>query len=116
MLAVPACEALAFWLILRKPRQNIESAEETNDCSLAVIDLHDMRRLSKSLVKYDAEIEYNPLTKEDTELNGFKEKLYYMPSLLKFIIPLVLVFLFEYIINSGLVSVFFLINRYDKDF
>lgn len=107
MLVVPTCEAFAFWVILRKPRKSRESTEETADCSLAVIDLNDVRRLSKSLVKFDGDIEYNQLAKDDTELNGFKEKIYYMPSLFKFIVPLILVFLFEYIINSGLVSVSF---------
>lgn len=106
MLAVPTCESIAFWIILRKQKQQNTTAEVL-DCPLAVIDLNDLRRLSKSFVKNDADIEYNQLAKDDTELTGFKQKLYYMPSLLKFIMPLVLVFFFEYIINSGLVSVFF---------
>lgn len=106
MLSVPTCEALAFWIILRKPREYVGLVEKTPDCAVAVIDLNNVRRLSKPFMISESDIEYNQLAKDDTELKGFKEKIRFIPSLMKFIIPLVLVYLFEYIINSGLVSGF----------
>lgn len=104
---MPTCAAIAFWVILRKPRETVAILEEKPDSSLAVIDVHKVRRISKISIKCDTKIECGPPSKDDTELKCFKEKLLYMPSLLKFIIPLVLVFLFEYVISSGLVSGFF---------
>lgn len=43
------------------------------------------------------------LSDSSTQEQGFCNKLSYMPSLLEFMIPLGLVYLFEYLINQGLV-------------
>lgn len=85
MLSVPLIEGAAFWIILRNP------------CMIP---------------KRDSESEFQ--TAPDDQEAGVEtkaaklslaEKIRYVPTLFKYMIPLSLVYLFEYFINQGLVSI-----------
>lgn len=85
MISVPILEAIVFFFVLRHP----------SDTGMDIL-------TEKSLdgVK---DGDTDPLPEEDQPLVGFRAKLNYVPSLLRFIIPLTLVYFFEYFINQGLV-------------
>ncbi|EDV97844.1 GH14467 [Drosophila grimshawi] len=82
MLIFPAIEAVAFWLLLRRPQvlpvTTVESTEE--------------------------------LISDDKPLVGFKEKMSYIKHLLKYMLPLCLVYFFEYFINQGLFELVYFEN------
>lgn len=48
----------------------------------------------------------NKLQSSHGETFGFKEKVMYLPSLFKYMVPITLVYFLEYFINQGLVSSF----------
>lgn len=97
MLIIPAIQATTFWILLRSP------SKPTGD--------------DNGVVKNIAVIELNNNTQEnvhsdnETKLHGVKAKLKFIPKLGGFIAPLIIVFIFEYICVSGLVSVFSFENR-----
>ncbi|XP_065362169.1 battenin-like [Calliphora vicina] len=70
MLIFPLLEAVAFWLLLRTPKNKLRIV------------------YSKELVLH--------------RLEEFSEKMQYVKELLKYMVPLVLVYFFEYFINQGL--------------
>ncbi|XP_025207270.1 battenin [Melanaphis sacchari] len=72
MLSVPFLMAVTFWVLLEHPKKE-EIPTIPSDCP-----------------------EFN------TNTQSFSKKLSYVPSLLKFMIPLGLVYFFEYLINQGL--------------
>jgi battenin len=82
MLVVPIIEILVFFLLLRKPLP--------------------MNEQIKNLKKKDAEVDQ--IENNLKPLHGFVEKFSYIKNLLVYIIPLTVVFLCEYFINQGLVS------------
>lgn len=84
MLIVPVLEGVTFWLLLRKP------------CTIPNVDSeHQFMRMHSDL----------ECAMEETQSNiTFGDKIRYVPSLLKYMIPFFLVYLFEYFINQGLVS------------
>lgn len=90
MLIIPAIQALTFWVLLRSPqKQKLKSSVgpvdittiESNNCGSDLV-----------------------LPSLDVKLSGLKAKLKFVPKLAGFIAPLVIVFIFEYICVSGLVS------------
>lgn len=84
MLSVPLLEGATFWVLLRNPR---------------------------TIPKSDSEPQFNQSPNDQESATGGETKLSlgdrirYIPSLLKYVIPLLSVYLFEYFINQGLVSV-----------
>lgn len=85
MLSVPLLEGATFWILLRNP---------------------------KSIPKSNSEPKFNQSPNDQESALGCTEtklslsdKIRYVPSLLKYVIPLLAVYLFEYFINQGLVSV-----------
>lgn len=84
MLSVPLLEGATFWVLLRNPN---------------------------TIPKRDSEPQINQ-SPNDQETAAecaekklsLSDKIRYIPSLLKFVVPLLLVYLFEYFINQGLVS------------
>ena len=78
MLVVPLVQALTFWLLLTHPKPNLKFVGD-NDIG------------SKQQI-----VEESPMT--------LRQKIRLVPGLLKYMIPLSLVYLFEYFINQGLVS------------
>ena len=82
MLSVPLLEGATFWILLRKSNQVQDS---------------------KPQVKQSANDEESSIVNKEIKLK-LAEKIRYIPSLFKYMIPLILVFLFEYFINQGLVS------------
>lgn len=74
MLIIPLIEGVTFWLLLRNPNE------------IAVPKCPD-----------------NVISKEEDEFS-FRDKIRYMSSLLKYMIPIFLVYFAEYLINQGLVS------------
>lgn len=105
MLIVPAVQAITFWILLGSPSQ---PNDDTNCAkNIAIIELNNNT----------AE---NVLPDIEVKLNGVKAKLQFIPKLAGFIAPLVIVFIFEYICVSGLVSAFLfylgLMERVDDKF
>jgi battenin len=84
MICVPALELLTFYFLLTKPTSNnIEDQHKGDD----VVD------------------NLPPMT-------SFTEKLIYIKSLLHFMVPLCLVYLFEYFINQGLFEMVYFPNTF----
>lgn len=111
MISFPTLQACTFWLLLRsptdepEPEQEDEEDEPTKIIESTVYNLSakDASKASLSPIKLEVGV-IDRMSDSDEALDGLKAKLKYMPSLFKYIGPLILVFLFEYIINSGLVS------------
>lgn len=84
MLSIPLLEGAAFWILLRDP---------------------DTIPIKEVQFQFDSpsEDQESAVVIKATKLS-LGDKIRYLPSLLKFMIPLSLVFLFEYFINQGLVS------------
>lgn len=85
MLCVPLLEGATFWVLLRNPN---------------------------TIPKLDSVPQLNQSPNDQESATGCKEtkftlgdKIRYVPSLMKYVIPLLAVYLFEYFINQGLVSV-----------
>lgn len=85
MLIIPLLEGFVFWFLLR----NADKIDESD-------------------AKIEHEIPESNQENDVTDKNGLKltlaDKFRYIPSLFPFMIPLTLVYLFEYFINQGLVS------------
>lgn len=90
MLSVPVLEAIIFTFLLRHPKKK-QNADNSNE-SFEKTDSSDKVTEGSTV----------PLSEAEKPLNTFSDKLQYIPSLLKFIIPLLLVYLFEYFINQAL--------------
>lgn len=88
MLIVPVIQATTFWLILRSPR---EQTVEPSVINIATIE-------SINCTSSNAHLS------NEENLSSVKAKLKFVPKLAGFITPLVIVFIFEYICVSGLVS------------
>lgn len=93
MLIVPAIQALAFWLLLRTPQK------QTNNNTIRTIDIAVIESNNNS-----TDCAAVTLPTLEVKLSGLKAKLKFIPKLATFIAPLVIVFIFEYICVSGLVS------------
>lgn len=94
MLCVPLIEGAAFWILLRNP------------CTIP---------------KKNSELDFKTCANDretgSTNVNvkmSLSEKIGYTPSLLKYMIPLSLVYLFEYFINQGLVRIDLVILPFSK--
>lgn len=77
MLVIPLIEAAAFWILLRDPK-----------------DIPPMRLSDFA----------PPAIGGDVAQQTLKEKFIYIQELVKYMLPLTLVYFFEYFINQGLVS------------
>lgn len=85
MLSVPLLEGATFWVLLRNPN---------------------------TIPKCDSEPQFNQSPDDQESATDGSEakmslgdKIRYVPSLLKYVVPLLSVYLFEYFINQGMVSV-----------
>lgn len=85
MLVVPALEACSFWVLLRHKDTSKDALVETADSAKQAID-------------------YSTLPEDERPLENWRQKLGYIPALFIFMIPLILVYLFEYFINQGMVG------------
>lgn len=92
MLIVPVIEGITFWLLLRNP-----CAIPKNDSELSFTTAY-----ATSFTRSD-DIECANESAEAKFTIG--DKIRYIPSLLKYMVPFSMVFLFEYFINQGLVSI-----------
>lgn len=114
MLCVPVVEAIVFWGLLRRPTsmnssesatkhlKKTSSSSDSASSTDSIATRHMEFQTNETLATIDSE--RGPSSNENTPLVGMKAKLKYMPSLLKYMLPLSLVYLFEYFINQGLVS------------
>lgn len=84
MLSVPLIEGAAFWVLLRNP------------CTIP-------KRDSETEFKTSSDDQEAGIETKQAKLS-LSEKIRYVPTLFKYMIPLSLVYLFEYFINQGLVS------------
>lgn len=85
MSIVPLFEAITFWALLRNPNSIPKQNSEP--------------KYRQTL----ADQENGTLMTKGTKLS-VGDKLRYMPSLMKYLVPFLLIFLFQYFINQGLVS------------
>lgn len=83
MLVVPAIESVSFWLMLRHKDTSKDSVDQTSEDGKPKVD-------------------YSTLPENERPLETWRSKIAFIPSLSIFIIPLILVYLFEYFINQGL--------------
>jgi len=83
MLVVPVLQAITFWCILKHPA-------------------HTKIPITKNGIDSQEQIIKMPK-------KTFKQKISLVPGLLKYMIPLGLVYLFEYFINQGLVTRYFIL-------
>lgn len=98
MLCVPVFEALIFWVLLRNPKSIVELVDSrTTSITASTAQITD----SQTTV----DVSKDDLDDEEKPLYGVANKLRYVPSLFKYMLPISLVYLFEYFINQGLVSV-----------
>ncbi|XP_063695706.1 battenin-like isoform X2 [Culicoides brevitarsis] len=95
MLCVPVVQSLVFIFLLKHP-----SSDKNYTISLEKI---------KNLNQSTEDITENDANKP---LIGFSEKLRYIPSLFKYIIPLFLVNIFEYVINQGFFELIYFENSF----
>ena len=104
MISVPIVEAAVFWLLLRKPSEELltTGSSDTIVTNLTDDNIYNEKYASTSgsteIVK---DIENS--CDEEKPLIGFKSKISYVLKLLKYMIPLGLVYFLEYFINQGLV-------------
>lgn len=85
MLVVPALEAAAFWMLLRHK----DTSRDPKEVNPEEEKPHE---------------DYTALPEDERPLESWRQKINYIPSLFIYMIPLILVYLFEYFINQGLVS------------
>lgn len=101
MLVSPVLEAIAFWIILRKPdTSKFKLTTHQPDVDVDADETSDTKNQSSSKDLVHNQEAQSP---ETQKLVGIREKFRYIPSLFKYMIPLTLVYLFEYFINQGLV-------------
>lgn len=100
MLSVPVIEAAAFWILLRNPKNIPRSDSGDSSVTTSTADVKDIGTVSATvdIGNYEPEEFEKPLT-------SLGDKIRYVPSLFKYMIPISLVYLFEYFINQGLVSI-----------
>lgn len=104
MLFIPILEAVTFWILLRTPTNCDETKQfsETKPDTKITNDLFSIELGQLARIK----ISDGSSSNEVEKLSGIKKKLEHIPSLFKFMVPLMLVFIFEYSMVSGLVSSF----------
>lgn len=105
MIVVPIFEAIAFWGVLRRPRK---LSSQLVDSSTEDIVNSDLTLNEQSSDSKDVEGTHPELSEDEKPLIGLKNKLKYIPSLFKYMIPLTLVYFLEYLINQGMVSIFYI--------
>lgn len=100
MLLVPVTEAAVFWILLRNPK-DIPRTGHSGDSSAtaSTADVKDIATISTAVDMRNYEVD-----EFEKPLAGVVDKIRYVPSLFKYMLPLLLVYLFEYFINQGLVS------------
>lgn len=99
MISVPVLEAFVFTFLLRHPKSTDTDQSDSNTIS------------SEKTVEM-GEGSTDPLSDDEKPLVGLSEKLRYIPSLFKYIIPLLLVYLFEYFINQALFELIYFDNTF----
>lgn len=88
MLCVPIIEGITFWILLRNPNE-IPKQE-----------------LESQIQQTMGQQHKDDILKKNEEFS-FGDKIRYMPSLLKYMSVLFLVYFAEYFINQGLVSILY---------
>ncbi|XP_031627184.1 battenin-like [Contarinia nasturtii] len=94
MLIVPAIQAVTFWFLLRSPQKH----RQKND--VKTIDITTIESSAADCVEPTLDI----------KLSGLKAKIKFVPKLVSFIAPMVIVFIFEYICVSGLFEMIYVRN------
>eukprot|EP00092_Neocalanus_flemingeri_P032193 GFUD01034989.1.p1 GENE.GFUD01034989.1~~GFUD01034989.1.p1 ORF type:complete len:425 (-),score=70.86 GFUD01034989.1:138-1412(-) len=92
MIIVPLGMGITFWGLLKPKENNLHNTNTTTD-TVPLLDSEDQT---------SQEGEHHTETEEDTSQLTVIEKLKLVKSLLKYMIPLGLVYFFEYLINQGL--------------
>lgn len=85
MSTIPVLEALTFWVLLRNP-----------NCI--------PKQNSEPKYRQTLDNEENGTINNRATKHSIGDKIRYLPSLTKYLVPFLLIFLFQYFINQGLVS------------
>lgn len=102
MIVVPVAEAIAFWVILRRPTTiNYDALDAARASSSTAAIIDNETKHADDVEKPTTNID--DLPENERPLIGVREKLRFVPQLLKYIIPLTMVYFLEYLINQGLV-------------
>lgn len=86
MLLVPLLQLITFCFVLQEPNRTWTTLSSASSATSLIDQTYD----------HDASVLQPPL--------GFSQRIRYFPKLLKYILPLFVVYLGEYFINQGLVS------------
>lgn len=103
MLSVPILEGAVFWLLLRRPIVP-PHVHVSTEAKFPVQSTDTLSTIDSVEYKPKDVEENNKLSEDEAPLIGLKAKIMYIPTLLKYMVPLTLVYLLEYFINQGLVS------------
>ncbi|XP_049806347.1 battenin isoform X1 [Schistocerca nitens] len=101
MLAVPAVMALSFWVLLERPSHSVNSVD-TPGVEEFQSNVSIQSGTGEGTVEVATVAEASAVADIAYENESLKTKLKYIPSLLKYMVPLGTVYLFEYFINQGL--------------
>lgn len=99
MLIVPTVQALAFFTLLRNPNRTHGSVASDSSASDDVLESSETAALIST--------NNNDNNVRAETLLTVRQKFNYISELLKYILPLFTVYVCEYFINQGLVSIFF---------
>lgn len=100
MILVPIVEAGTFWLLLSLPPY--DTSDQILENTSSSYNLNSTVLFDRSDTLTFANV-IEPIDNESSPIVGWRNKLMYVPSLLKYMIPLALVYFLEYFINQGLV-------------
>lgn len=105
MIVVPAIEAVAFWGVLRRPKADPNQSTGSNN-TISTTDASISSEKENELKGSADDMESSQeLSEDEKPLIGLAAKIKYVPSLLKYMVPLTLVYFLEYFINQGLVRI-----------
>lgn len=107
MISVPTLEVLVFFFLLRNPKRDLNDhrADMSTSPSAATIEenlINSSAALYVNHVPQELPLAISPADRH--QLLGVKAKVKYIPKLFKYLLPLFTVYLCEYFINQGLVS------------
>ncbi|KAJ6646498.1 Battenin [Pseudolycoriella hygida] len=111
MLSVPILEGIAFWIILRRPLKNPTNTQDGGiDNMQYQQSTENLQSTSTIKMSYREDIEKIDQSNESEERFGLKDRILYLPHLLKYMVPITLVYFLEYFINQGLFELVYFPN------
>ncbi|CAH0777583.1 unnamed protein product [Bemisia tabaci] len=106
LISVPVLMAIAFWIILDRP--NISGSSSTSASAQSGESSESYQNSGRKIEEDANSSAYLVPTARST--HTFSERLSIMPKLVKYMVPLGLVYFFEYLINQGLFELLYFRN------